>query len=110
MLWGLLGFNVIYVAYFTLMVIMESDNDNNYEKLAYLELTVWTLLLLSTLILILSICYTIKMLKRMYPGSENDLVAEEARKIKKIAIVYGVSFLTRSMFDWTMFALYASGH
>lgn len=76
------------------------------NRLVYVDASCWIVGLLNTTILILSIFYTLGKLKQMYPNANNAMVKEETTKITLIAAVFGLAFLVKSAFEWTLLVAY----
>jgi hypothetical protein len=57
--------------------------------------------LISSVLLLSAILYTILKVRSMFPGRDNP----EAVRIGIIALIFGLSFIIKSLYEWTMFFL-----
>lgn len=96
--------NFCFFVYFVVLVIkVLSDEPGNHS--IDIEVSCWVIALISCVFLLTAIGYTIVKLKKMYPVDDNP----EATKIKCIAFCFGLSFITKTVYEWAMFIVYKNG-
>jgi hypothetical protein len=100
---GLLAFNSLFVVYISYLfhtgVISKSVSQPKFIRM---EIMCWALGLISSIILICAIAYTLVKLRAMFPGQEFS----EKTRIGCIASIFCVTIFTKSIYEWFMFYLH----
>ncbi len=97
---GLIFFNSAFLIY-VIVLICKFKETNNVYHLAKMEIFCWVMGLISSVLLLSAILYTILKVRSMFPGRDNP----EAVRIGIIALIFGLSFIIKSLYEWTMFFL-----
>lgn len=100
MLVGLFLINGVFVTYIGLL--LSASDFTEVASMPYFvlnEMICMTLGMVSSIALIGSISFTVIKLRQLFPGKE----LQEKGRITKIAIIFGLSILCKSVFEWTMY-------
>lgn len=84
------------MAYF-IFLLVSADPDS---KLIELEMFCWVSGLVSSIILLSAITYTIIKLNKLWTGTN-----QEGIRITVIAVVFGLAFITKSIYEWSEYAI-----
>jgi heme/copper-type cytochrome/quinol oxidase subunit 2 len=101
---GLILFNLIYLGYFVTLALDDQENDEIVAKQVGLELTCWLISAGMQTVLIVSIFYTVKVLREIYPSeSEGSLVRDEVNNMHVLAAIYIFALVFKSLFEIALF-------
>ena len=89
----------VYMGYLFTYAAEGAESARGITNFVILEITCWGLGTVSSIVLIWAILYTVYYLRILYPGQDFS----ETNRILWIAVIFFISMVTKSAFQWTMY-------
>lgn len=98
---GLFFFNSAFAVFFVMLFMNNNQANETTRKPTFIKLEIicWIAGIISTILLLTAIAYTVCKLKKMFPGHKFP----EQNRITCIAIIFSVSIFTKSLYEWIMY-------